>query len=586
MTRSLYRFGPFCLDPLRRVLTNGDRPVPLASKAFDLLLVLIQHTSVALSKAELLEKVWPDTRVEEGSLSQTMFVLRKALGERPNEHRYIVTIPGLGYRFVAPVVRERRDPGADPFHSPKYSSVVGGGPRSLAVLPFTGLRTAAGDEYIELGITDALITKLSLVRQLTVRPTTAVLKYHLKGLDPLAVAGELAVDIVIQGTVQRSGERLRVAIHILRVDDGLTLWAGSFEEKLIDLFAVEDSIANQVTGALTLTLSEEDRQSLERRHTENTEAYHAYLKGRFFWNKRTEEALRRGIAWFGEAINRDPRYAAAHVGLADCYNLLSAYGALPPGEGYPLARASAERALAIDDQLAEGHASLAYAHMHFYWDWAAAEREFQRALMLNPNYAPAHQWYASYLAAFGRFQASIAQIEHALRLDPLSLMINVDLAWLCFYARQYDRAIEQLTRTIEMEPNFALAYWLLGLNYEQKGLLEQATAELRTAVALSNEIPFALASLGHVLGKSGKHDDARSLLDLLGQLSKRRYVSPHSIATVHAGLNQKSKAIDWLNSACDERSNWVIFLNVDPVFDSLRPNARFQAVLRRVGLAA
>jgi DNA-binding winged helix-turn-helix (wHTH) protein/tetratricopeptide (TPR) repeat protein len=572
---------------MRRVLTSNNEPVPLPSKVFDLLWVLVQQRGTALSKAALMEKVWPDTRVEEGSLTQTMFVLRKALGERPNEHRYIVTIPGVGYRFVAPVTKERADRyAADPRDAYPSGSIDRGRPPSLAVLPFTSLGSAAGEEYIELGITDALITKLSTVRQVTVRPTTAVLKYHALGQDPIVAAGELGVDIVVHGTIQRSDDRLRVAVHIIHADDGTVLWAGVIKEKLIDLFAVEDSIASQVTRALTLTLSEDDRRRLEKRHTENTDAYHAYLKGRFFWNKRTEQCLRRGIEWFGEAIKHDPRCAAAYVGIADCYNLLSAYGSLAPKEGYPQARAAAEQALRIDDRLAEAHASLAYASLHFYWDWDAAGREFQLAIDLNPNYATAHQWHASFLAAQGRFEASLAEIEHALKLDPLSVMINTDLGWMLFFARQYDRAIEQLRKTIEMDPNFALAHWLLGLSYRQSELIDDAITEFRNAVSLSHEIPFALASLGNILGGSGKRKEALAVLAQLERLSKRRYVSPHSIATVHAGLNQKSEAIAWLNSACGERSNWVVFLNVDPVFDTLRSDGRLKTVLRKVGLPA
>jgi serine/threonine-protein kinase len=266
--------------------------------------------------------------------------------------------------------------------------------------------------------------------------------------------------------------------------------------------------------------------------------------------------------------------------------MLCAYGAIAPTEGYPQARAAAEQALRIDDRLAEAHTSLAYASLHFYWDWDVAGREFQLAIDLNPNYATAHQWYASYLAALGRFESSIAEIEHALRLDPLSVMINADLGWLLFFARQYDRAIEQLRKTIEMEPNFALAHWILGLNYQQNGRSDDAIAEFRQAASLSHEIPFALASLGHVLGTTGKRKEALAVLAQLERLSKRRYVSPHSIATVHTGLNQKSEAIAWLNKAVDERSNWVIFLNVDPVFDPLRPDGRLKTVVRRVGLSA
>jgi TolB-like protein/Tfp pilus assembly protein PilF len=578
----VYRFGAFRLDPVRRLLTKGDEPVPLPSKAFDLLLVLVQHGGAALHKGELLRMVWPDARVEEGNLSQTVFVLRKVLGERPNEHRFVVTIPGFGYRFVMPVTWDRAGGEEEPRPSSDPRASVRGTLPSLAVLPFASLGAAAGDEYIELGITDALITKLGSVRGVTVRPTTAVLKYHERRTDPLVAASELAVDVILNGTIQRSADRIRVGVHVISGHDGSMLWAGHFEEKLTDLFAVEDSIADQVARALTLTLTDDERQRLARRNTENTHAYHAFLKGRFFWNKRTEDGLRKGIAQFDDAITHDPDYALAYVGLADSYNLLCAYGALPPQEGFPRARRAAERALALDERLAEAHTSLAYATLHFYWDWPAAQREFLRALSLNANYATAHQWYGGYLAALGQFDESMAEIEQAHQIDPVSLMINADLGWLSFFARRHDRAIEHLRKTIDMDPNFSLAYWLLGLNQEQKGLLEDATTEFRKAVSLSQDIPFALASLGHVLGRSGKRDEAVAALEDLRRLSARRYVSPHSIATVYVGLGQTNEAIEWLNRAADERSNWMIFLNVDPVFDPLRDEPRFKQIADRI----
>jgi DNA-binding winged helix-turn-helix (wHTH) protein len=335
----VYRFGPFRLDPVRRLLAKGNEPVPLPSKACDLLHVLLQRGGAAIHRTELLRTVWPDARVEEGNLSQTIFVLRKALGERPDEHRYIVTIPGFGYRFVEPVTWDRAasDDSSRPSTTARASGARGT-LTSLAVLPFASLGAGAGEEYLELGITDALITKLGSVRGVTVRPTTAVLKDHKHRADPLVAASELAVDVILNGTIQRSGDRIRVGVHVISGHDGAMRWAGHFDEKLTDLFAFEDSIADQVTRALTLTLTEEERRRLSRRNTENTHAYHAFLKGRFFWNKRTEEGLRKGIAQFDEAIGHDPEYALAYAGLADSYNLLCAYGALPPQEGFPRAR--------------------------------------------------------------------------------------------------------------------------------------------------------------------------------------------------------------------------------------------------------
>lgn len=576
---SFCRFEPFSLDAVRRVLMRDGESVPLPSKAFDLLLVLVQNSGTAMNKADLLQAVWPDTNVEEGNLSQTIFVLRKALGDRPDEHRYIVTIPGFGYRFVAAVDEDFTAPqGGLPSPGPA------GSVRTIAVLPFTGLGSVAGEEYLELGITDALITKLGSVQQVAVRPTTSVLKYHVRGQNPMTAARELRVDAIVNGTIQRSGDRIRVAVHVMRAD-GATLWAGSFDEHLTDLFAVEDSIANQVTRVLTLTLSEEERQRLAKRSTENTDAYHAYLKGRFFWNKRTVEGLKKGIEFFEAAIHQDPRYAAAYVGLADCFNLLGAYGELPPQQAYPHARAAAVRALDIDHRLAEAHTSLAYASLNFYWDRAVAGREFRQAINLNANYATAHQWYGAYLTALGQFREAGVEIARALMLDPISIIINADVGWLLYFARDYDRAIAQLQKTIELDEHFAVAHWLLGLNFGQKGMFAEATSALERAAALSDDMPSALASLGHVLARSGDRQRAIGTRERLIELRRHRYISPRSIAIIHAGLDEPDEAIAWLNRACDERSDWMIFLNVDPVFDTLRRDSRFDLIARRVGLS-
>lgn len=582
----LYRFESYCIDPVRRFLTRDDEPVPLPAKAFDLLLVLVQNQGSVLDKAELMQAVWPGTVVEDGNLSQTIFVLRKALGERPNEHRFIVTIPGVGYQFVAPVEREGAPREHDPVRSGPSSTAAENVVRAIAVMPFIDLGPPGGDEYLGLALTDAVITRLGGVRQVVVRPTTAVLKYRgvrLEGRDQMAAARDLRVDAVVNGTIQRSGERIRVGVHILRVKDGATLWAGRLDENLTDLFTVEDSIAEQVTRALTLALSDEERQGLARRRAVNTEAYHAYLRGRFFWNKRTEEGLKKAITCFEDAIARDPDHAAAHAGIADCYSLLSAYEAIAPKDGYPRARAAALRAIEVDEGLAEAHTALAYATLHFYGDWSSARREFHRAIELNPNYATAHQWYAGYLAALGRFPDSLLEVEHALRLDPLSLVINADVGWLLFFARNYERAIAQLLKTVDLDPNFALAHWLLGLNYEQQGKFDEARASFETVMALSKDTPFVLASLAHVLARSDKRAAAAAILETLVRLGERHYVSAHSIATIYAGLGEREPALEWLNRACEERSNWVTYLQVDPRFDDLRDEPEFQAIVRRVG---
>ena len=386
---------------------------------------------------------------------------------------------------------------------------------------------------------------------------------------------------MLDGNIQRVGDRVRVTVRLLNVQDGTSLWADKFDEPLTNIFALQDSISERVAAALPLNLSREEKDRLSRHYTENTEAFQLYLKGRYFWNKRSEEGFRKGIEYFNQAIADDPNYALAFTGMSDCYALLSDFGFVPPREGFPKAKEAATRALAIDEKLAEAHTSLGHVKRDYDWDWPGAEQEFKRAIELNPNELSAHQWYAVYLSALGRHQEAIAEIKRALELDPLSLPVNAVTARVLYLARRYDEAIEQSRKTIEMDRAFATVYQNLGQSYEQKGMYAEAVATFQEFYKVA---PHGLAFLGRAYALAGKTDEADKILSQLKELSARRYVSPYSIAMIYAGLGDKEQTLAWLERAYQQRVHNMIFLKVEPELDGLRSDARFGALIQKVGL--
>jgi tetratricopeptide (TPR) repeat protein len=424
---------------------------------------------------------------------------------------------------------------------------------------------------------DALITKLSNIRQISVRPTSAVLKFADAGrTDPVAAGRELTVDSVLEGSIQRAGDRVRVTVQLVSVRESRPLWAHSFDERLTDIFAVQDSISAQVAQALTLKLTGEEQRLLAKRYTENVEAYQSYLRGRFFWNKRNAESLDKSITYFNEAIMRDPAYALAYAGLADAHSVIGFYqfGKLPPEESYQKAKAAALKALELDDSLAEAHASLALSVGDVDGDEAAAEREFKRAIELNPNYATAHHWYSDFLATAARPDEAMNEIKRALELDPLSLVINATLGERLYQARRYDEAIAHLRKTLEMDANFGPAHYLLGLALEQKGLYEEAISELSKARTLSGNNPWMVSALGHTLALSGKRNEAQRVLTELRELSKVRHVTPYDFAIVYQGLGQPNEVKEWLQKL--RKENLGRTLHNDPRMDALQQDARFR----------
>lgn len=636
--RQFYEFGPFRLDATEHVLFRDGAVVPLKPKVFDTLLVLVENNGHVIGKDELMKTLWPDTVVEENNLNQNISVLRRALGDGENAVQYIETLPRRGYRFVASV-RESRDQSADlVLEKHTLSSVVieveehedrsvetndlllRPAPRrrwwtrgqvlagaaliaamtvagyffvssnskrpetvstikSIAVLPFKTLGADGGDEYLGLGMTDALITRLGSIDQVIVRPTSAVRRYAAQEQDPIAAGREQRVDAVLDGSIQKAGDRIRLTLQLVSVADGRHLWTDKVDEKSADILTVEDRVSERVAAALSLRLSGGEKKLLAKRYTENAEAYQLYLKGRFFWNKRTEEGLKKAIECFQQAIEKDATYALAYAGLADSY--IREYR--PKNETAPRAKQAALKAVEIDDTLAEAHTSLAFIKYTYDWDWQGAEREFKRAIELNPNHANAHFFYGLYLHVMGRLDEAIAQITRAQELDPLSLIIATNVGRLLYVSRRYDQAIEQLQKTLEMDQGFPQTHICLGLVYQQEGRDKEALAEVQKAVDLSGRRPETLSTLGYVYAVSRRREAAK-ILDELKDLSKRTYVSPDWIAIIYAGLGERDQAFVWLEKAY-ENHELPVDLKVDPKWDRLRSDTRFAELLRRVGLA-
>ncbi len=503
--------------------------------------------------------------------------LKIGLGARPVTQAVTAGILLLGLVMVWTHLRPHR--GLEP-------SEVKAGVRSIAVLPLRPLNSDPNDEYLGLGMADALITCLGNLHQVVVRPVGAVRKYANTEQDPIVAGRELKVDMVLEGSIQKLNDRTRVTVRALRVDDGVQLWGGEFDEKLSDAFAVEDSISKRVAGALALELTGDEQRQLSRRYTGNSEAYELYLKGRYFWNKGSAEGFKRGVDYFEQAIQMDPRFALAYSGLADSYILMGSYshGQIPPREAMSKASAAAEKALAIDGTLAEAHASLAFAKLNYDWDWPTVEKEFRRALELGPNDAGSHHWYSNYLMAMGRTQEALAESQRALELSPTDVAINEHLGWAYLMARQYDQAIQRCRVTLELDPDFVQAHRVLSLADLYRGQYDEAISGLQRGVQSAMGDPVPLALLARAYALSGKAAEARHLLSTLEELSKQRYVSPADIGVLHGDLGEKDEAFQWLEKAYEERSNFLINLKVDPVFDSLRSDPRFAALLARMGL--
>jgi len=581
-----YEFGPFRIDVRERLLFCNQRLVSLPLKVFETLLFLVQHNNHIVDKSELTRRLWPNTHVGPRSLAQNIFLLRKVLGVPYSQ--FIDTVPRRGYRFAATVqVRQEEEGSGVRIGNPAHASVLA--IRQLAVLPFRflGEERAPEAEYLGIGLADALITKFSNVEELIIRPTSSILKYANLSQDLLAIGRELEVDSILEGKFQISDSRIRVTLQLVNAYNGAPLWADRFDCDSADMFALQDAISERVVQSLTLKLSATERARLTARYTKNAEAFQYYMKGRFHWNKRTAKGLLKAIESFECSLKKDPNYALAYAGLADCYNILSFYGAFAPKKVFPKAIAAATKALEIDPHLVEAVTSLAFATLVFDWDWAEAERWFNRAWELNPSYPTAHQWLAEYQLAMGRLDEAVAAITRAQELDPMSVTINRQVGWMLCYARKYDLAIEQIQNTLEMDPDNAYLYHDLGLAYIHSNKPSEGITALQRANNLSPDDPEMPAFLAYAYCVTGHHKkNAGEILNWLSEISARSYVSPFLYAIIFAAQGEKDLAFRSLHRAFGERSNWLIYLNVDPALDALRPDPRFQELRIRMKLPA
>lgn len=570
-----YEFDDFRLEPASRRLTRRDGTlVPLKPRVFDTLLFLVEHPGKVLETERLMEAIWPDSIVEENNLTQNISALRRVFGDTPLLHRFIVTVPGRGYRFGAEV---------------ETSAVLAGSTpptthQTIAVLPFKPLVAEQGDAPLELGMADTLIVRLSNIHDIVVRPLSAVRRYVDLNQQPHLAGRALGADSVLDGCIQKAGDEIRVTVRLIEVESGRGLWAGTFTEKFTDIFDVQDAIAEKVVAALALQLSQEERSRLMKRYTRNIKAYDLYLLGRHSWNKITPPEIRKSIGFFNQALELDPDYALAHAGLAEAYYSLPITSDVPPSEAFPPAKAAARKAVEIDEALSHPHACLAFVHFWFDWNWAAAEREALRAIDLDPHSPFAHLAYAHLLSDLGRHAEAIAEQARARELEPLSLIINALEGQCFYYAGRDEEALSCLLRTLEIEPHFWIAHLTLGKVHLRQGKYDEAMVDFTRARQFSEDNSETVSMVGYTMARAGEVSGARAVLEELKTAAVHKYVPPHNMAMIYNGLGESDQAFAWLEKAHEDRDVRLSFLRVDPKWDSQRADPRFASILKRVGL--
>jgi TolB-like protein len=588
----IYEFGPFQLDAGERLLRRGEETIPLTLKAFETLLVLVKSSGRIIEKEELLKTVWPDTFVEESTLAQNIFTLRKILGKDESGRSYIATIHRRGYRFVAPVSVVEVETEAVPDNrlalavnaKAPISVTARKGHNSIAVLEFDNDCNDPSVDYLSEGITESIINSLSRLPSLRVMSRTTILQYKGKGMDPQEVGRELGVPTVLAGRLLRLEDRLVIRVELIDVQHGWQIWGEQYNKEISDIFKIQEDVANRITNRLESKLTSAEQKQLVIHATGSLEAYELYLRGRYYWNKRSSEGYRKAKECFREAINIDPDFALAYSGYADarCLECVGFYGVQPTRAVMPEAKRAALKSIEINDQLSEGHTSLAYILLNYEWDWEGAEREFKRALELNIS-AHTCRWYAHYLVSVGRSEEALFQTKLALEMEPFDPTITQHVGWYYLFSRQYEQAIKQFLSTLDAHPDFYPSHVLLGLAYVHTGYYEKAIKEFQEAIRLEKLAP-AVALLGYAYAMAGKRADAMKVLDDLLDQSAKFYISPYGIARIYIGLNEKDEAFTWLQKAFEERNEWMTALKINPELDSLRDDPRFDILLRRVGL--
>ena len=641
----ILHFGVFEVDLKACEIRKHGVRLKLSEQPFQVLAVLLESPGEIVTRDDLRSRLWPgDTFVDfDHGLNNAVMRLREVLGDSSENPRFVETIPRRGYRFIAPVAGQfppgkfqsqirnglvpvpveepdsaeplpddvRSEPAGRRWEPAARFLVVGTAillaclvgatvlyryrraaaseillphNKSLVVLPLENLSGDKDQEYFADGMTDDLIANLAKIHSLRVISRSTAMTY--KGTHkPLSqIASELNVDAVVEGTVLRVGDRVRITAELVQVSTDRHLWADTYESQMGDILALQNRVSSAIVNEIRINLTPEDQKRLAKNPAVAPEAYENYLKGRYYWNKRSDENLTRAIRYFEDATHQAPNYSLAYAGLADCYAIISAeiFGTMSAEQAAPKAKAAALRALELDPTLAEAETSLATVSFNYDWNWGAAAAGFAKAIKDNPSYATAYQRYSLYLMAMGRPDDSVEQINKARELDPLSISINFSLGWRFYMARQYDRAIQQLRDTLEMDPSYELPHLVLGLSYAKKGDFGLAIPELRKAVELSHGTPLMTSALANAYARAGNVTEAQRLLAELSSESKQQYVSPYYFAVVYVGLGKPEEAIDWLEKAFPDRSNGLVFLKVEPGLDDLRSNPRFVALQQKL----
>lgn len=586
LNRKVYEFKGFRLDvPQHRLLRNGQ-PIPMKAKIFDLLLFLVERQGELVEKDELMREIWPNTIVEENNITVSMSILRKILGEDRAGREFIETVPRLGYRFVAEVTQVSDDEVHTGVLSSTKAEPLASQPDlpidSLAVLPIHSSSKNESGEYLCEGIVEGIINSLSQVPNLRVMAFSAVIRFKEQQIDPQEVGMLLNVRGLMLIRVIPLGDKLIIKSELVKISDGSQIWGAQYEKASSDLLAIQEEIANAIVESLKFKLTLQQQKRLTKRYTDNVEAYNLYLRGRYFWTRYSKEWVLKSIECFKQAIDIDSAYALAYTGLTDAYFRLSNIH-LAPREVMPKAKAAALRAVEIDDDLAEAHSSLGLVKVYYDLDWGGAEREFKRALELNPDLVLAHQRYGSYLTFIGRITESTKHYEHALELDPFSLQLNMNLATNHYLMGEYEMAIRHLEDTLDLEPDYMPTHFVLGCTYIQKGDYEKAIQQFHSIYKLDEEAYMALGFMGFAYALSGQRAEAQNLLNILTDISLRKHVSPYSMVVIRLGLGQNDQVLDMLERLYGERNEWLVWLRVSPELRDLRWHPRFQALLKRVG---
>jgi len=661
------RFGEeFELDLRPRRLRRGSHVLKLERIPLEILILLLEHRGEIVSREKIVARVWGnDVFLDtDNSIRGAIRKVRQALKDDPETPRFIQTVTGRGYRFIAPIISPEQEHTAEP--ATPEASIAATGTRSfvsetdnwpqggsvglvdqeqertaadladtetvwgqvsrpawrwlfvgpvslaivsilsllaawvwrasrvptvfegktvLAVLPFDNLSRDPDQEFFSQGLTEEMIAQIGKLNRdrLKVVARSAVARYKGSALSAKEIGKELSADYLVQGSVRLSSDRVRITVQLIQARDQTDVWTESYDRELEDVLAVQDSVVRSIASEIHIALTDEQEKRFAAPRQISPEAYEAYLKGRYYWNKRTGESMQKAEQYFEQAIDNDPTYAAAYSGLADCNSGLTWHGFKSPAEALPKAYAAARKALEINPESAEAHASLGLAMSH-RWDWTGAEAEFRRALQLDPQYANAYHWYGDYLSIRSRHGEALAEAKHALELDPLNLMISTWVGLRYYLAHDYSRAIDQNRNSVELDPNFAAAHLLLGKDYLGAGLHSEAVDELKKAARLSGDSPLYTAQVAVALAVAGRNGDALRIAHELETVSRKRYVSPYGLAQIYAASNKKEETFKWLQAAYEGHAVWMGYLAVDPIFDRYRSEERFKDLLRRVGL--